>query len=391
MAVEGFQEVNYESVGLPRVAIGLLGCGFIGQVHSNAYLKIPYTCPSPAALPEMIALCDQVGAEEKAKKFRYQGCYTDWRRMVEDPRIMVIDNCTPDDTHCEPTVAAAENGKHVVCEKPMAMTAADAKRMVEAAEKAGVKSLCCHNYRFLPAVRLARELIEKGALGKIYHFRGQYLQPYGHDPEEVIENAWYAAGTASGTLLGIGSHVIDMARFLVGEITSVSGLVRTFNTSRKRASGEVEEVLADEGNIACVEFAGGAIGSIESSCVCPGRKNEFTFEVNGSDGSIAFDLEDPNHLQACDAKTGKPELLGFTNVSVTSSDHPLQTPYLPPGHNAGWEYGHLHALHHFLDCIVNNKPVAPYGATFDDGYRVQVIMEAIDESSRTGQRIELAY
>jgi len=391
MAIEGFQEVDGKNVALSRVGIGLLGCGFIGQVHSNAYIKIPYTCNPPATRPELVALCDQVAAEDKAKKFNYQGCYTDWKRMVEDPRIDVIDNCTPDDTHCEPLVAAAENGKHVISEKPMAMTAADARRMMEAVDRAGVKSLCCHNYRFLPAVRFARELIENGALGKIYHFRGQYLQPYGHDPQEVIENAWYAAGTASGTLLGIGSHVIDMARFLAGEITSISGLVRTFNTSRKRASGALEEVTADEGNIASVEFAGGAIGSIESSCVCAGRKNGFIFEVNGSDGSIAFDLEDPNHLQVCDAKTAKQELLGFANVSVTGFDHPLQTPYLPPGHNAGWEYGHLHALNHFLDCVVNDKPVAPYGATFEDGYKVQVIMEALNESSRSGQRIQLEY
>ncbi len=391
MVIEGFQEVDYEAMDLPKVGIGLLGCGFIGQVHSNAYLKIPFTCQPPAARPRLVALCDTVGAEQKARKFRYQGCYTDWRRMLEDPRIDVIDNCTPDDRHREPSVAALDSGKHVICEKPLAMTVDDARAMVRAADKAGVKTLCCHNYRFLPAVRLARELIEKGALGKIYHFRGQYLQPYGHDPDEVIENAWYAAGTASGTLLGIGSHVIDMARFLVGEIATVSGLARTFNTSRKRASGEVQEVTADEGNIASVEFDNGAIGAIESSCVCAGRKNEFTFEVNGSGGSLAFDLEDPNHLHVFDAKGPKEELAGFANVSVTSGCHPLQTPYLPPGHNAGWEYGHLHALNHFLDCVVNDKPVAPYGATFEDGYKVQVIMEAIMESSRTGRRIELEY
>ena len=307
MAVEGFQEIDYAKEELPRIGVGLLGCGFIGQVHSNAYTKIPYTCPAPAAEPKLIALCDEMGASEKARKFGFQGAYTDWRRMVEDPRISIFDNCTPDDTHCEPSIAAAENGKHVVCEKPLAMTVADARRMMQAVQKAGVKSMCCHNYRFLPAVRLARQLIENGVLGKIYHFRGQYLQPYGHDPEAVIENAWYAAGTASGVLLGIGSHVIDMARFLVGEITSLSGLTKTFNTSRKRGStGETEEVTADEGNMAVVEFENGAMGSIESSCVCVGRKNAFTFEINGSKGSLAFDLEDPNRLQVCDCDVKRP-------------------------------------------------------------------------------------
>ena len=391
MNIEGFREVDRQAESLPKIGIGLLGCGFIGQVHSNAYLKIPFTCQPPAASPQLVALCDTAGADEKASKFGYQGSYSDWKRMVEDPRIRVIDNCTPDDMHCEPSVAAAEHGKHVICEKPLAMTVEQARAMMLAAQRAGVKTMCCHNYRFLPAVRLARELIEKGAVGKIYHFRGQYLQPYGHDPEEVIENAWYAAGTASGTLLGIGSHVIDMARFLVGEITTVSGLVKTFNSQRKRASGKVEEVTADEGNIASVEFDGGAIGSLESSCVCAGRKNEFTWEINGSKGSIAFDLEDPNHLQVYDSQGAREETLGFANVSVTSPGHPLQAAYLPPGHNAGWEYGHLYALNHFLGCVANDKPVEPYGATFEDGYKVQVIMEAINESSRTGRRIELKY
>lgn len=391
MGIEGFREVDYGAEGLPKIGIGLLGCGFIGQVHSNAYLKIPFTCQPPAARPQLVALCDTVGAEEKARKFSYQGSYTDWGRMVEDPRIQVIDNCTPDNLHHGPSVAAAEHGKHVICEKPLAMTAEEAREMMQAAQQAGVKTMCCHNYRFLPAVRLARQLIEDGAVGKIYHFRGQYLQPYGHDPEEPIENAWYAAGTASGVLLGIGSHVIDMARFLVGEITRLSGLVKTFNTSRKRASGQVEEVTADEGNIASVEFDNGAIGVLESSCVCPGRKNEFTWEINGSKGSIAFDLEDPNHLHVYHSQGPRAETLGFTNVSVTSPGHPLQAGYLPPGHNAGWEYGHLYALNHFLDCVANDRPVVPYGATFEDGYRVQVIMEAIKESSRTGRRIELKY
>ena len=371
--------------------VGLLGCGFIGQVHSNAYMKIPFTCQPPAARPEMVALCDAAGAEEKAKRLRYAGAYTDWRRMIEDPRIDVVDNCTPDNVHMEPCIAAVEHGKHVICEKPLAMSVADAKAMMQAAEGAGVKHMCCHNYRFLPAIRLARELIEKGALGTIYHFRGQYLQDYGHDPDEVIENAWYAAGTASGVLLGIGSHVIDMARFLVGEITTVSGLVATFNRRRKRASGVEEEVTADEGNVACVQFDNGAIGTLESSGVAAGRKNALTWEINGSNGSVAFDLEDLNHLQVYDFKSAAAELAGFANVSVTSGSHPLRAAYLPPGHNAGWEYGHLYALNHFMDCVAHDKPVAPYGATFEDGYRVQVVMEAINESSRTGQRIDLEY
>ena len=387
----GIQKIEREGADIPRVGIGLLGCGFIGRVHSNAYLKIPFTYQTPAARPELVALCDSAGAEDKAKLFNYKGYYTDWKQLIADPTIDIIDNCTPDDTHCAPTVAAAENGKHVICEKPLAMTVDEAKKMMQAVKKAGVKSMCCHNYRFIPAMRLARELIEKGAIGKIYHFRGCYLQEIGHDPEAPVENLWYASGTKSGVLLGLGSHVIDTARFLVGEISAVSGLVKTFKTSRKTASGTTVAVEADEADIALLEFDNGAIGTLESSGVGTGRKNSFTWEINGTKGSIAFDLEDLNHLQVYLADAPTKEAKGFTNVSVTESQHPLQAAILPPGHNAGWEYGHLHALNHFIDCVANDKPVEPYGASFEDGYKNQVLMEAINESSRKRQRIEVKY
>jgi predicted dehydrogenase len=250
--------------------------------------------------------------------------------------------------------------------------------------------MLCHNYRFIPAVRLARQLVESGAVGRIYHFRATYLQEPGHDPSSPLEDCWYASGTRSGVLLGIGSHIIDMARFLVGEILTVSGLLKTWNTSRKTRGGSSEQVNADEGNLALVEFAGGATGTLESSGVATGRKNEQFWEINGSRGSITFDLEDPNHLKVYTDEPAR-EMRGFANVSVTDPGHPLQTIYLPPGHNAGWEYGHVHALHHFIDCVVNDRPVAPQGATFEDGYRIQAVMRAIAESSRTGRRIALSY
>jgi predicted dehydrogenase len=271
------------------------------------------------------------------------------------------------------------------------MTVRDAAAMLEAATQAGVKHMCCFNYRFIPAVRLAKELLERGAIGQVYHFRGRYLQEPGHDPASAVEDVWYTSGTRSGILLGIGSHVIDMARFLVGEITSVSGLVRTWNTARVNRAGMVETVSADEGNLALVEFAGGAAGTLESSGVATGHKNQHTWEINGSQGSICWDLEDPNHLLVYSDEAPAPDMRGFASVSVTTGAHPLQTIYLPPGHNAGWEYGHVHALYHFLECVVNDKPVAPYGATFEDGYRAQVIMDAVVRSSRTGRRINLTY
>jgi predicted dehydrogenase len=310
---------------------------------------------------------------------------------VKDPAIEIIDNVTPDDRHRAPSVAAARAGKHIICEKPLAMTVRDAAAMRDAVAEAGVKNLCCFNYRFFPAIRLAKELIDKGALGKIYHFRGRYLQEPGHNPDAPLEDAWYASGTKSGILLGIGSHIIDMSRFLLGEIVGLSGLVRTYNTTRVSRAGQPETVTADEGSVTLVEFANGATGTLESSGVATGHRNQHAWEINGASGSLAWDLEDPNHLQVFIDGAPLPEVRGFTNVSVTDPDHPLQTRYLPVGHNAGWEYGHVHALHHFLDCVANDKPVAPYGATFEDGYRCQVIMDAIVRSSRSGRRIDLRY
>jgi predicted dehydrogenase len=375
-----------------QVGVGVVGSGFMGKVHSNAYIKIPYSFASPAAIPRLRTLCGRNAGrtEETARRLGFAGWSTDWKELVRDPEVKVIDVCTPDNEHCAPSIAAAEAGKHVICEKPLAMTVADARAMAEAAKKAGVKNMLCHNYRFIPAVRLARDLIEEGALGTLYHFRAVYLQEVGHDPASPIEDCWYASGTKSGVLLGIGSHVIDMARFLVGEFRSVSGLVKTYNPSRGTRAGKTETVSADEGNIAMVEFASGATGTIESSGVATGRKNAQMWEVNGSRGSMVFDLEDPNHLQVYSDEVPK-AIRGFSNVSVTDAGHPLQTLYLPPGHNAGWEYGHVHALHHFLDCVGNDKPVAPYAATFEDGYRIQVIMKAIVDSSASGRTINLEY
>jgi len=375
-----------------RIGVGVVGYGFMGKVHSNAYLKIPYSFKAPAAFPMLHAMCgrDATKTEETARSLGFRGWYLDWKELVRDSAIEIVDVCTPDNEHAAPSIAAAEAGKHVICEKPLAMTVTEARSMADAAKKANVKNMLCHNYRFLPAVRLAKNLVDSGLLGTIYHFSAVYLQEVGHDPAAPVEDCWYASGTRSGVLLGIGSHIIDMARFLAGEVRAVSGLLKTYNTSRKNQAGKVEQVTADEANVALLEFVSGAIGTLESSGVATGRKNGHMWEINGSKGSISYDLEDPDHLQVYTEAAAK-EIRGFSNVSVTSGGHPFRMKYFVAGCNPGWEYGHVHALHHFLDCVANNKPVAPYGATCEDGYRIQAVMKAIADSSASGQRIVLDF
>ncbi len=387
------RELDYATLNNPCIGIGVVGYGFMGKVHSNAYLKIPYTYQEPAAYPLLISMCgrNEKAVIDTARRFGYQHVCTDWKELIEDPSVQIVDNCTPDSMHAEPSIAAVRAEKHVICEKPLAMTVAEAKEMRDEACNAGVKHMLCHNYRFMPAVRLAKKLIEEGELGRIYQFRGVYLQEVGHEPSEVLENVWYAAGTRSGVLLGIGSHIIDMARFLLGEMEAVAGMVRTFNTSRKDSSGKTESVTADEVNGALVEFTSGAVGTIESAGVSTGRKNQLSWEINGSKGSLRFDLEDLNHLHVCLDKTAVQDVRGFTNISVTDFSHPLQSMILPPGHNTGWEYGHVHALNHFIECVAADRDVAPYGATFEDGYRIQVIMDAIVQSSSDGKKRELLF
>ena len=365
----------------------------MGKVHSNAYLKMLYTSPDPPAYPELIAMCGRNAQKVKdaAMRFGYKGYYTDWRHLVQDPRIEIFNNCANDYLHVEPTVAAVEAGKHTICEKPLGKTVEETRKMFEAAEKAGVKHMTCFNYRFIPAVRLAKNIIEQDRIGRIYQFRGRYLQQQGHNPDEILENVWYARSTGSGVMLGIGCHILDLARFLVSEIKAVSGLSKTFITSRKTRSGAEQPVDADESNVALVEFENGAIGTIESSCISTGHKNQNTWEITGSKGSILFDLEDLNHLYVHLENEQREDVRGFTQISVTEPSHPNACLILPRGHNAGWEYGHVHALTHFVNCVVNDLPVAPAGATFEDGYRVQIIMETLKQSSKIGKRIDVKF
>src|SRR5437762_9585173 len=312
--------------------------------------------------------------------------------MLKDDRIQLFDNGGPNDTHAEPCLVAAKAGKHILCEKPMARSAKEAATMLNAVTKAGVKHAVAFNYRFVPAIRQAKELIESGKLGEIYHYRAVYLQEWIADPN--FPRVWRLEKeiAGSGALGDLGAHIIDLARFLVGEPRRVSAMTQTFVKKRPMPDGNgMGEVDVDDAFEAVVEFQNGAIGTLEASRFCPGRKNGQVFEVNGSKGSIRFSLERFNELEVFWKDDEPKETQGFHNVLVTEAYHPFWSHWWPHGHIIGWEHTFVHEIAHLLDAIVNNKDVAPYGATFEDGYRNAVICDAIVQSSLEGRRIAIEY
>ncbi len=379
----------------PEIGIGLLGYAFMGKAHSNAFKKIPYIMYPPVAIPRLVAICgrNEDAVREAARRYGYEGYYTDWRRMLENDAIQVFDNGGPNNAHAEPSIAAAQAGKHVFCEKPLARTAEEAKSMLDAVEKAGVKHQVAFNYRFVPAVVQARKLIESGKLGRIYHWRAVYLQEWGMDPKMPTSWRFQKDIAGSGALGDLGAHIIDLARFLVGEPTKVMGL--TQNWLSQRPSGDDPNKMVpsdvDDGFVATVEFDNGALGTFEASRFCQGRKNFNSFEINGEHGSIVFNLERLNELNVFWAGEDPKETRGFHNALISEGYHPYWSNWWPQGHMIGWEHSFVHEFHHFFDAIVNKKDVAPYGATFVDGYRNAVICDAIVESARSGRMVDIAY
>ncbi len=376
-----------------EVRVGLLGYGFMGRCHTNAYKTMAYMYGDAKVKPRLLILCDQnpQRLEPEAAKYGYEEISTDWKEVVADDRIDLFDNCGPDPVHPEPCIAALNHGKNVICEKPMACSVDDARRMRDAAAASSGMAMCTFNYRFMPAVRMAKDLIDSGKLGAIYHMRVNYLQMWGHDPTLTPDQAWYSAWPHSGGLQGIGTHAIDQCRFLLGDIKNVSALVRTFNADRAKPSAACPGVVSDEGAAAAMEFENGAIGVFESSVVATARKNYLSWEINGSGGAVRWDLEHPNSLFVCLEELGGNPMLGFTEINVTEAEHPYAGDWWPSGHNIGWEHCHIIEKFHFVDAIANGKPMSPYNATFEDGYRTAVIVDAIRRSSESGQRIDLTY
>ena len=375
----------------PKIGIAMMGYAFMGKAHTNALKKIPYMVYPPPAIPELIAIIgrNEDAVKEAAQRYGYQTYYTDWRLALRDDRIQLFDNGGPNDMHADPCIAAAKAGKHVICEKPLARSAAEAAAMLDAVTKAGVKHMAAFNYRFIPAVRQLKYLIDGGMFGEIYHFRAVYLQEWIADPNFPMVWRLEKSSAGSGALGDLGAHIIDLARFLVGEPRRVSAFTKTFIKNRPLSQGQgTGEVTVDDAFEALVEFENGAVGTLEASRFCPGRKNYNSFEINGSKGSARFNLERLNEMEIFWKGEAPKETQGFHDVLVSESFHPFWENWWPQGHIIGWEHTFVHEIGHMLNAIVNNAPIEPYGATFEDGYKNAVICDAILESAKT-ERVQV--
>ena len=365
----------------------MLGYGFMGRVHAQAYRSIP-TATQPPLLPRLAALAGR--SEEKvaeaAVRFGFARHVTDWRELLDDADVSLVDIAGPNDVHSEAAMAAARAGRHVLCEKPLGRDAAESHAAWRAAEDAGVVHLCGFNYRFVPAVRLARELIDAGEIGEVRHFRAAYLQSGLADPQAPVRWRHRREVAGSGALGDLGAHVVDLARYLVGEVGAVSGTTRTF--VRERPGGRVD---VDDAFEAVAEFENGATGTLEASRVCIGRKNALTWEVNGARGSLAFDLERLNELRFASRHNEGPAGDGFSTILVSGPDYPFGEFWWPAGHVLGWEHTFVHEIDRLLRAVAGETGVGPHGATFEDGYRAAEVCDAVLRSAESGRRERITY
>ena len=367
---------------MAEIGVGMLGYAFMGKAHSHALKSIGYMTWPPPLEPRLVSIAgrSEAAVSEAAERYGFESWTTDWREVVADDRVGLFDNCGPNALHAAPTIAAAEAGKHVICEKPLGLNADESYEIWQRVQAAGVKHACGLNYRFVRAVRLARQLLVAGELGESRHFRGRYLQDWLSDPAAPKTWRLDSAEAGTGAIGDLGTHVIDLARYLVGEIESISALTRTFVDTRGG-----EKVDVDDAFESVVAFEGGAVGTIEATRFALGRRNAFQWEINGSKGSLAFDMERLDELQL---SRGGP---GFERILVTEPTHPFIEFWWPPGHILGWGDTFVHELHHLLAAIAENGSVAPHGATLEDGYRASEVADAILRSAASGSRETISY
>jgi predicted dehydrogenase len=368
--------------------VALIGYAFMGKAHSNAYRQVtPFF--APRLRPRLKVLCGRTKEKVEAarREFGWEEAATDWEAVVRRKDIDVVDVSTPGDLHAPIAIAAARAGKVVFCEKPLANTVAEADRMLAAVSKAGVLHMICHNYRRAPAVMLAKRLIDEGTLGDIRHYRGIYLQDWIADPRFPLVWRLDRKKAGSGALGDIAAHSIDLARFLVGEIVEVSACLETFVKQRPLPDNpkRTGKVTVDDAVAALVRFDNGALGTIEASRMALGRKNSNRFEINGSKGSLSFDLERLNELDVY-LQSDPKSVRGFRRVLVTEADHPYIKAWWPPGHIIGYEHTFVHTVFDLIEAIADDRLPTP---NFIDGVRNQRVLQAMEKASASRRWVKI--
>jgi predicted dehydrogenase len=373
--------------------VALIGYKFMGKAHSNAFRQVRRFFPGKIQ-PRLKVICgrDRAAAEAAARQYGWEEVETDWRRAVEREDIDIVDISTPGNLHHPIALAAAAAGKHLICEKPLANTLAQAREMVRAVEKARVKHMVMHNYRKIPAVAFTRKLVEDGRLGEIYHYHGSYLQDWIVDPKFPLVWRLDKKIAGLGALGDIGTHAIDLAQYLNSDITAVTSRMTTFIKERPRvgkgtgawnakgSKGKGKVTVDDEANF-LADFKNRSLGVFESSRFCAGRRNYNNFQIYGSKGSIAFNLEKMNELEFYDANDGAAEQ-GFKLIQVTEGVHPYIGAWWPPGHIIGYEHTFVHAVYDFLNALESDKMPSP---NFHDGLKNQTVLDAVEKSAKSGR------
>jgi predicted dehydrogenase len=370
----------------PELGIGMVGYAFMGAAHSRAWATVGQAFDVPLR-PRMTALAGRDGAATRAAAHRYgwRHAETDWHALLERDDVQLVDICTPGDTHAEIAIAALDAGKHVLCEKPLANTLAEAETMAAAAARAarhGVRAMVGFNYRRVPAIALARRLVEQGRIGPLRHVRAAYLQDWLADAAVPLTWRLQQDRAGSGALGDIGAHAVDLAQYLSGEhLAGVTGLTTTFISERPVAGGNGDggtgPVTVDDAALFNGRLASGALASFEATRVAAGRKNALTIELYGELGSLAFDLERLNELSFYD-RTEAESTAGFRRILVTEPGHPYLEAWWPPGHVLGWEHTFVHQARDLLTDIASDDDPEP---SFADGLQVQRVLDAVASSA----------
>jgi predicted dehydrogenase len=369
----------------PSIAIGMVGYKFMGKAHSNAYRQINqfFDLPLRTRLKTIVGRdASKVGA--MAERWGWETSTDDWRRVIDDPEIRIVDICSPNNTHYEVALAALDAGKIVACEKPLAMNGAQAREMAAAAR--GKINTVWFNYRRVPAIAFARQLIDEGRIGRIFHFRALYLQDWTLDPSVPLLWRMDKDVAGSGVTGDLHSHIVDLSNYLASEITAVAGTSRIFVNERSRPDGGASKVEIEDASIFVAKYADGAIGHFEATRFANGRKNGNTFEINGEHGSLYFDLEDMSRLWYFDSREPK-HIQGWRKISVWEEMHPYMKQWWVPGCAIGYEHTFGNHAADLIAAVAADHPMKP---DFDDGLRCQLVLDAVLEACEGDRWVTVA-